>query len=186
MRTTDTDTLIGGLQKREIVLADYDDSWPEKYEEHASLIRDALGETAISIEHVGSTSVPGIAAKPIIDVLVVVEDSSDESRYLPALIRAGYELRVREPEWNEHRMLRTPEFDVHIHVFSLGCAEIGRMLAFRDRLRRSPPDRVRYESLKRELAKKDWPDMNAYAAAKTELVESILAEDSRSPLHDRL
>ena len=177
MRTTDTDTLIGGLQKREIVLADYDDSWPEKYEEHASLIRDALGETAISIEHVGSTSVPGIAAKPIIDVLVVVEDSSDESRYLPALI---------EPEWNEHRMLRTREFDVHIHVFSLGCAEIGRMLAFRDRLRRSPTDRVRYESLKRELAKKDWPDMNAYAAAKTELVESILAEDSRSPLHDRL
>lgn len=120
-------------------------------------------------------SVPGLAAKPIIDIVVVVGDSSEEGSYLSLLVRAGYQLRVREPEWHEHRMFRTPDLDVHVHVFSQGCSEVERMLAFRERLRGSPEDRRRYEGIKRELAAREWPDMNAYADAKAEIVELILA-----------
>lgn len=171
-----SETLIGGIEKRQIVIANYDPSWPDKFQKHAALIMRALGSRALSIEHVGSTSVPGLAAKPIIDVVVVVEDSSDENAYLPALLAAGYVLRVREPDWHQHRMLRTPELDVHVHIFSSGCVEIGRMVAFRDHLRRNAGDCRRYEALKRALAKRDWADMQAYANAKTELVEEIIAK----------
>ena len=167
--------LIGGAEKREIRVVDYDPVWPQQFETHAGRITDALGRAALRIEHVGSTSVPGLAAKPVIDILVVVPDSADESVYLPRLKAAGYVLRVREPDWHEHRMFRTPEQDVHVHVYSAGCAEIARNLTFRDRLRRNSDDRTRYERTKRELAAREWPDMNAYAEAKTEVIESILA-----------
>lgn len=167
--------LIGGAEKREIEIVDYDPDWPKKFEAHARRIGDALGRSAMRIEHVGSTSVQGLAAKPVIDILVVVQDSADESAYLPRLEAAGYVLRVREPDWNEHRMLRTPERDVHVHVYTAGCTEVERNLAFRDRLRRSADDRSLYERTKRELASREWPDMNAYAEAKTEVIESILA-----------
>ncbi len=165
--------LIGGVEKREIRILDYDPDWPKQFETHAKIIADALGNSALRIEHIGSTSVPGLAAKPIIDILVAVQDSADESAYLPRLEAAGYVLRVREPDWNEHRMFRTREKDVHIHIYSTGCPEIQRNLTFRDRLRRNTDDRHRYEQTKRELAAKDWPDMNAYAQAKTEVIESI-------------
>ena len=167
--------LIGGVDKREIKIVHHDADWPKKFETHARVIAGALGSTALRIEHIGSTSVPGLAAKPIIDILVVVQDSANESAYLPQLEASGYVLRVREPDWNEHRMFRTPERDVHIHVYSAGCPEIERYLVFRDRLRRDIDDRRRYEQTKRELAAKDWSDMNAYADAKTEVIESILA-----------
>ncbi|HSU16821.1 GrpB family protein [Longimicrobium sp.] len=167
--------LIGGAEQREIRIAEYDPGWPAVFERHARIIAGALGGRALRSEHIGSTSVPGLAAKPVVDILVVVPDSADESAYLSPLREAGYVLRVREPDWHEHRMLRTPERDVHVHVYSEGCAEIGRYLAFRDRLRASDEDRRRYEAVKRELAAREWPDMNDYANAKTEVVESILA-----------
>ncbi|HEX8150034.1 MAG TPA: GrpB family protein [Pyrinomonadaceae bacterium] len=167
--------LIGGVEKREIKIVDYDPDWPKRFEAHARVIADALGGSALRVEHVGSTSVPGLAAKPVIDILVVVTDSADESAYLPRLEAAGYVLRVREPEWHEHRMFRTPEEDVHLHVYSDGCPEVRRNLTFRDRLRRDADDRRLYERTKRELAAREWPDMNAYAEAKTEVIESILA-----------
>jgi len=124
---------------------------------------------------VGSTSVPGLAAKPVIDIDVLVADSADEASYLSSLLAAGYVLRVREPDWHEHRMLRTPELDVHIHVFTTGCAEFTRHVKFRNWLRTHDEDRLLYESVKRKLAHEDWPDMNAYANAKSEIVEAILA-----------
>lgn len=167
--------LIGGAEKREVRIVEYDPDWPRMFEAHAKRIADALGPAALRVEHIGSTSVPGLAAKPVIDILVVVPDSADESAYLRRLEAAGYVLRVREPDWNEHRMFRTPELDAHVHVYSDGCPEIERNLSFRDRLRRDPCDRHRYERTKRELAVKDWPDMNAYADAKTEVIQSILA-----------
>lgn len=170
-----SDVLIGGIEKRDIVIVDYRPEWPEIYRQHAARILEALGSVALSIEHVGSTSVPGLGAKPIIDIDVVVPDSSNESTYLPALEAAGYVLRVREPDWHEHRMMRTPQLDVHIHVFSTGCVEVARHLAFRNHLRIHPEDLRRYETLKRTLAKENWSDMNAYAQAKGELVEEILA-----------
>ncbi|HEY0323189.1 MAG TPA: GrpB family protein [Pyrinomonadaceae bacterium] len=167
--------LIGGVEKAKIKLLDYDTDWPKKFETHARRIIEALGPAILRIEHIGSTSVPGLAAKPIIDILVVVQDSADESTYLPQLEAAGYRLRVREPDWNEHRMFRTPERDMHVHVYSTGCPEIERNLTFRERLRRNIEDRNRYERRKRELAMKEWSDMNDYAKAKTEVIESIIA-----------
>ena len=156
-------------------ISDYDPAWPLQYEIHARAIRRALGSALLRIEHIGSTSVPGLAAKPIIDILAVVPDSADESSYVPQLGAFGYLLRVREPDFFEHRMLRTAGRDVHIHVFSPETPEIGRNITFRDRLRRSAEDRARYEAVKRQLARRKWPDMNAYAEAKTGIIESILA-----------
>lgn len=167
--------LIGGVEKRNIEIVPYDPTWPSKFEDHAGRIAHVLGDAALRIEHIGSTSVPGLAAKPIIDILVVVASSADEGTYLTQLEAAGYVLRVREPDWNEHRMLRTPEKDVHVHVYSAGCGEIARNLTFRDRLRRNGDDRRRYETTKRALAQNDWSDMNEYAKAKTDVIEDIIA-----------
>jgi GrpB-like predicted nucleotidyltransferase (UPF0157 family) len=128
------EVLIGGVEKREIVICDYDPRWPEIFEAHAALIREALGKSALAIEHIGSTAVPGLAAKPIVDILLAVANSADESAYLPKMEAAAYVLRVREPEFHEHRMFRTPARDVHVHVFSHGCLEIDRLIDFRDRL----------------------------------------------------
>jgi GrpB-like predicted nucleotidyltransferase (UPF0157 family) len=172
----DESSLIGGPEQREIVIAEYDPAWPARYEALARAIREALGGTLLRIEHVGSTSVPGLAAKPIIDILAVVPDSADEASYVPRLVAIGYELRVREPDFFEHRMLRTASRDVHLHVYSPSASvEIGRVVAFRDRLRSNAEDCARYEAVKRRLASQRWPDMNAYADAKSEVVESIIA-----------
>jgi GrpB-like predicted nucleotidyltransferase (UPF0157 family)/cytochrome P450 len=169
------DVFVGGPEQVDIVICDYDPQWPHRFEIEAARINGALGARALAVDHIGSTSVPGLAAKPIIDVCVTVADSAHERAYLPDLIGAGYELRVREPEFHEHRMLRTPEHDVHVHVFTLGSPEIMRYFAFRDWLRGHDADRERYCAVKRELAAKDWPTMQHYADAKTEVVESILA-----------
>ena len=169
--------LIGGRERRDIVIADYDPQWPRRFDAERERIGSALGGIARRIEHIGSTSVPGLAAKPIVDVLVAVSDVSDESSYGPALERAGYELRVREPE---HRMYRTPERDVQVHVWNDGDPEINRYLVFRDRLRASPDDRNEYERLKRSLAQREWSDVNHYADAKGPLIKSILARARQS------
>jgi len=177
--------LIGGTEKVSVSIADYDNDWPKKFAVHAKIISEALGRDTLLIEHIGSTSVPGLAAKPIIDILVVVQDSTDESVYVPQLEAAGYVLRVREPDWHEHRMFRTPEKDVHVHVYSAGCPEIQRNLMFRDRLRVNADDRRRYEQKKRELATQDWADMNDYATAKTQTIEEILAAAATANMPSR-
>lgn len=115
-----------------------------------------LRGNALRIEHVGSTSVPELAAKPVIDVLLVVADSAQETDYVPALEAAGFELRIREPGWHEHRMFQVPERNVNLHVFSAGSSEIDRMLAFRDWLRSNASDREFYARTKRALAQQDW------------------------------
>ena len=171
--------LIGGPEKRQIEILNYQPTWPQKFQQHADLIAKALNYAALRIEHIGSTSVPGLASKPIIDILLVVQDSADEGSYLPHLEATGYELRVREPEWHEHRMFRTPDRDVHIHVFTIGCPEIARNLTFRDQLRKNAEDRLLYEQTKRRLATQDWPTMNDYAKAKTDVIEGILAAASK-------
>jgi GrpB-like predicted nucleotidyltransferase (UPF0157 family) len=172
--------LLGGREKRPIEIVEYDIDWPARFERHAVNIRSALGVAALKVEHIGSTSVPSLAAKPIVDILLVVQSAADESAYVPLMESAGYVLRVREPDFEEHRMFRTPERDVHVHVFSIGAREIGRYLAFRDRLSKNADDRQRYEETKRRLAALDWPDMDAYARAKTHIVEQILAAASAS------
>jgi GrpB-like predicted nucleotidyltransferase (UPF0157 family) len=162
--------MVGGIEKRGLVLADYDPQWPETYAEHERRIRAALGRAAVQIEHIGSTSVPGLAAKPIIDVLVTVEDITAEEDYLDQLIDAGYELRIREPG---HRLVRTPARDVHVHVWEVGDEAASDYLLFRNRLRADPRDRDLYEATKRALTEQDWVDMNAYAEAKTGVITEI-------------
>ena len=163
-----------------IYLAPYDPAWPSRFLSLAALIRNALAGEVLLLEHVGSTSVPGLAAKPVIDMVLAVSDSSDEAAYVPPLERRGFVLRIREPEWFEHRMLKTPEVDGNLHVFSAGCEEIGRMLAFRDRLRAHDGERRLYEEKKRELAARVWSDVQDYADAKTQIVRRILTgEEAR-------
>jgi GrpB-like predicted nucleotidyltransferase (UPF0157 family) len=169
------EVIIGETEQPTIVIANYNPAWPERFRQEEVKIVAALGEAALSVEHIGSTSVPGLAAKAVVDVLLVVEDSGDEASYLPAMEEAGYVLRVREPDFDEHRMFRTPEKDVHVHVFSAGSPEIERYLLLRDRLRQNEGDRELYAQTKRELAKQDWPTMEHYAEAKTEVVEGIIS-----------
>jgi GrpB-like predicted nucleotidyltransferase (UPF0157 family) len=163
--------LIGGRERRAIVIAEYDDEWPARFARERDRVVAALGPAAVRVEHFGSTAVPGLAAKPIVDVLITVPDPEDDGPFVALLETAGYELRVREPG---HRMFRTPARDVHVHVWADDDPEVDRCLRFRDRLRASPEDRSAYERLKRELARRQWPDMNDYADAKTDLVDEIL------------
>jgi len=158
-----------------IQLADYDPDWPVLYEREAMRVRDILGDRVCLLEHVGSTSVPGLPAKPIIDMLLAVADPADEPAYVPSLEAAGYVLRIREPDWFEHRLFKGPDTDVNLHVFAAGSPEIDRMLAFRDRLRTHVDERRRYERAKRELAARDWTYVQQYADAKGEIVEAIIA-----------
>ena len=154
-----------------VVIADYDSAWPSRFADLAARIRSALGAAALAVEHIGSTSVPGLAAKPIIDVLVVVADVHDEPSYVTALEDAGFVLRVREAG---HRMFRTPDRDVHIHVYSSGDQAITDYLDLRDWLRVEESDRALYEAVKRDLAQRPWSDMNHYAEAKTSVIQQVL------------
>lgn len=171
-----SEVIIGGPTPltAKIVIAEYDPQWPRQYLQEERRLRDTLGERAIRIEHTGSTSVPGLPAKPIIDMTLVVADSSDESAYLPDMEEAGYVLRVREPDWFEHRMFKGPGANINLHVFSEGCEEIERILMFRDWLRRHPEDRDVYARTKRELAARNWNFVQEYADAKTFVIQEIL------------
>lgn len=168
-----------------IVLAEYDPGWPQLFEREAERIRTALGERALRIEHAGSTSVPGLAAKPVIDVVLVVADSADEEAYVPPLEAAGYVLSIREPHWYEHRVFKGPDTNVNLHVFSQGCPEIDRMVLFREWLRRNESDRQLYERTKRELAGKEWKYTQNYADAKSAVVEEIIARAQQAESADR-
>ena len=163
-----------------ICIVDYDPDWPRQFECEANRIRSVLGGRALRIEHAGSTSVPGLPAKAIIDIVLVVAESAREAEYVPALESAGYQLRIREPEWHEHRMLKGPETDVNLHVLSTGCPEIDRMLTFRDRLRANASDRELYARSKRALAQQDWKYTQNYADAKTAVIEEIISGAERS------
>ena len=156
-------------------LAHYDPAWPGLFAREAGRIAGVLGDAVVELWHVGSTSVRGLAAKPIIDIVLAVADSADEEAYVPALEAAGYRLRIREPGWYEHRLFKGPDTDVNLHVLTRGCPEIERMVRFRDRLRAHPGDRARYEAAKRELAARTWRHVQNYADAKTAVVEAILA-----------
>jgi GrpB-like predicted nucleotidyltransferase (UPF0157 family) len=158
----------------QVQLAEYDSEWPALYGREAARIRSILGERVRLLEHAGSTSVPGLAAKPVIDMILAVADSADEDDYVPPLETAGYVLRIREPDWFEHRLFKGPDTNINLHVFSDGSPEIERMLAFRDRLRERDDERLRYEDAKRELAAREWTYVQHYADAKGEVVEGII------------
>jgi UDP-glucose-4-epimerase GalE len=163
-----------------VTLVEYDPAWPGLFEREAARIRGALGSLVVSLDHVGSTSVPGLAAKPIIDILLVIESPNDEARYAPTLEAAGYRLVIREPDWHEHRVFKGPDTNINLHVHPPGDTEIERMLGFRDYLRSHDDARLEYEAEKRRLAAQDWEYVQHYADAKTRVVESILERASRN------
>ncbi|GAA1506837.1 GrpB family protein [Nocardioides humi] len=129
-----------------------DPGWPASFDLVAQRVRRALGWRALVVEHVGSTAVPGLPAKPIIDVDLVVADPADEAAYVPALEAAGFVLRVREPWWFEHRLLRGGSPVSHVHVFGPDSPEVVRHRLFRDWLRGNPDERDRYAAAKLQAA----------------------------------
>jgi GrpB-like predicted nucleotidyltransferase (UPF0157 family) len=159
----------------QVYLAPYDPTWPAQYQAEAAKIRAALGDAAVVLEHVGSTSIPGIPAKPIIDILLAVANSSDEESYVSALTAQGYRLHLREPEWEQHRLMKGEQPNVNLHVFTVGSREVARMLAFRDRCRSHPEERRLYLETKQALAGQVWRHVQHYANAKSEVVEAIIA-----------
>ncbi|HEY6299563.1 MAG TPA: GrpB family protein [Candidatus Binatus sp.] len=168
---------IGGMpvHNAPVQLIEYNAEWPTLFIREAERVRATLGARVLMLEHVGSTSVPGLAAKPIIDMILAVADSADEPAYVPAMESAGYVLRIREPEWHQHRLFKGPDTTINLHVYSFGCPEIDKMLMFRDWLRANDADRELYERTKRELAKQTWKYVQNYADAKTSVVEEIVA-----------
>jgi GrpB-like predicted nucleotidyltransferase (UPF0157 family) len=164
-----------------ITLVDYDPAWPGLFEREDQRIRAALGDRVVRLEHTGSTSVPGLAAKPIIDMTLIVPDSSDEPSYVPDLEAVGYVLRIREPDWHEHRVFKGPDTNVNLHVFSPDSPELQRMVGFRDWLRTHDEDRDLYEQTKRDLAGREWKYVQYYADAKTGVVEEIIARAGLPP-----
>ena len=166
----------------DIQIVDYDPTWPDSYAREANRVRAVLDARVVRLEHVGSTSVPGLAAKPIIDIVLEVPDSSDDGAYVPDMETAGYVLRIRESDWFEHRMFKGPDIDINLHTFSAGCPEVERMLIFRDWLRSNVADRDLYLRVKRELAARDWKHTQQYADAKTDVVKEILARAAAATL----
>ena len=171
------DQITGGnvqLLTKPIEIAEYDPEWPRLYALEEGRIRRVLDERVARIEHAGSTSVPGLPAKPIVDIVLEVPDSGDELSYLPDLEAAGYRVVIREPEWYEHRVFKGPDTNVNLHTFTAGCEEVDTMLLFRDHLRGSPDDRELYARTKRELAAYPWKYVQQYADAKTAVVQEIM------------
>jgi GrpB-like predicted nucleotidyltransferase (UPF0157 family) len=162
-----------------IRLVEYQAEWPVLYEREAVRIRAALNERVLLMEHVGSTAVQGLAAKPIIDICLAVADPAREADYVPALEQVGYVLRIREPDWFQHRLFNGPDTPVNLHVFGRGAVEITRMVHFRDRLRSVPEDRHYYARTKTILTARTWPSVQQYADAKSEVIEDIIAEAMR-------
>lgn len=163
-------SLVGPLEARKVEIVDYDDEWPLLFRREARALEKALGETAIRIEHIGSTSVPDLAAKPVVDILVTVEQV-DEATLTPVLVPLGFELRVRE---SEHLAFRRRDRSVNLHFYPDDSEEVTAYLLFRDHLRVDGGDRALYETVKRRLATQEWPDVNHYADAKGPVIDEIL------------
>ena len=164
-----------------IVIEDYDPAWAGQFAAVGARLSQALGDQVIGIEHVGSTSVPGLAAKPIIDIDLSIEDTAEESRYLPALEGLGYRLVLREPWWHGHRMLVSRAEDVNLHVWPRGAPEPVRHRLFRDWLCSHPEDLELYATTKRRLARDTEPQPEDYSLAKNEVIDAIYARIFSAP-----
>jgi GrpB-like predicted nucleotidyltransferase (UPF0157 family) len=165
--------LVNGLKPTRVTLCEYDPVWPARYEAASARLRAVLGDRIRLVEHVGSTSVPGLIAKPVVDIVIGVEDPDDEAGYIPDLEAAGYRLAVHELG---HRALRGEESGqpINLHCYRPDSIHLRRYLVFRDRLRAEPADRELYAATKLSLTDREWPDMNVYAEAKGPVISQIL------------
>ncbi|MFC6285111.1 GrpB family protein [Nocardioides sp. GCM10027113] len=164
---------VGGGPSRPVEVVPYDEGWPAAFDRVAARVRDALGDGVLALEHVGSTAVPGLSAKPVIDADLTVADPADEASYVPALEAAGFTLRIREPEWEEHRLLVLDDPRTNLHVFPPGAREPRRHVLFRDWLRGDDEDRAAYGALKAELGGRGFSDAMDYNNHKAALVYDI-------------
>ena len=159
-----------------IEVAGPDPAWPRRYDELAARIRQALGWRVLQLEHVGSTAVPGLAAKPVIDIDLTVADPGREQDYVPALEAIGFRLVIREPWWYGHRALRADEPACNLHVFGFDSPELVKHRIFRDWLRDNPGDRDRYAAAKRQAASQanaGAEHVMQYNARKQEVIREI-------------
>ena len=169
--------VVGGARRHDgpIQLVPHDPAWHDAYEREATRIRAVLGDRVRLLEHVGSTSVPGLSAKPVIDIVLAVPDTTDETAYVRDLLAAGYRLTLREPDWYEHRLFKGPDTNINLHAFTEGSAEIRRMLALPGPApARDADQRATYEAVKRDLRSARWAYMQDYADAKSAVIEAII------------
>jgi GrpB-like predicted nucleotidyltransferase (UPF0157 family) len=166
----------------EIEVAEYDERWPADFERLARRVRDVLGDTVLELHHVGSTSVPGLPAKPIIDADLVVADPADEAAYVPALVADGFVHVVREPSWHQHRLLKHGDPVSHLHVFGPDCPEVNRHRRFHDWLVEHEDDRTRYADAKRTAA----AEMNARPGGGTGMDYNRHKEPVVRDIYDRM
>ncbi|HEY3528748.1 MAG TPA: GrpB family protein [Nocardioides sp.] len=141
-----------GARPYEIRVVEYDDRWPADFRRVAERIRAVLGDRALEIHHVGSTSVPGLPAKPVIDIDLVVADPAEEAAYLPDLVAAGFVHHIREPWWHEHRLVKWADPLAYVHIFGPDCPEVIRHRMFHDWLVEHEEERQRYADAKRAAA----------------------------------
>ncbi len=171
--------VVGGSERHRrdpIEVVAYDPAWPARYEAWRDQLAGELGATALRVDHVGSTAVPGLAAKPIIDVQVSVRDVEDEATYVPAIERAGVAFRSREVGHRYFRPSGDRPRDVQVHVCRAGSDWERLHLLFRDFLRAQAPTRYAYGRLKLELAERYRDDRIAYNEAKTAFILDALEE----------
>ncbi len=180
----DSDAWVEGFVQKpfQIRIEEYDERWPADFTGVAERVRAALGDAVLELHHVGSTSVPGLPAKPFIDADLVLADPADEAAYVPALTAAGFVHRIREPWWHEHRLLRGEEPATNLHVFGPDCPEVVRHLMFRDWLIEHPADRERYADAKRAAA----TEMNAKPGGGTGMDYNRHKEPVVRELYDRM
>ncbi|GFF45919.1 UPF0157 protein BH1888 [Aspergillus udagawae] len=160
-----------------IEIVDYDPSWPTAFASIAERIKSALGPKALTVNHVGSTSVPGLPAKAIIDVDLVVPDPTAEDDYVPALQAAGFQFLFREPNWYQHRFFWLAEPYANLHVFGPGATELSRHQQFREWLIAHPEDRELYVRAKRDAAKQsreNGESVQEYNFRKENAIEEIM------------
>lgn len=168
--------LPGRAPSTTVELVPYDPFWPRSFEHIARRVRRALGDRVLELQHVGSTSVPGLEAKPIIDADLTIADNNDESAYVPTLEQHGFTLILREPWWYGHRMLTHPQPRTNLHVWSPDAPEVARHLIFRDWLRAHPDDCARYREAKHDAVahiRATGGHINDYNAHKQTVIREI-------------
>lgn len=178
---------MGAEMSRPVIIVGYDPQWPTIYEEEKRRILDVVGNKVLCIEHIGSTAVTGLGAKPIIDIMAGVNDLADADELLPLLREIGYEDVTPEPgnpEWyyclgKVYRGEKARLQNFHLHLMKFGSETWERHMLFRDFLRIHPEVAQKYDSLKRKMAAKHGFDREGYTKAKTEFIDSVVAQAHR-------
>ena len=167
------------MDPTEVVIAGYDPLWPGLFAEEAGRIQQAMGDTLVAVEHVGSTAVPGLSAKPIIDILVGVRALGEGEQAAPALAALAYECRGENGIPGRLFFRKGPvqfQRTHHLHMVEVGHAQWASLLSFRDYLRAHPDEARRYEALKQHLAIRFCDDRAAYSAGKADFIKAILEQ----------